>query len=218
MANPPFNMKGWWDRKLEGDPHWEHGEPARSNANLGCPRHMLYHLPSDDSMAVLLVNRLMSRNLDVERETLFMKDLVECMVALPGQRYTNTQIPACIWFLTKTKEKRGRGANAFRDRSGEGRYVGAEEVEDDGISFTDKMATLTSELANQFAESEPRAPTQCESQMDDRDRHPFSSCRPFGASRSCWNIHPRVCTRGYNMPSLRDKCRKDGELDPRVGR
>ena len=34
-----------------------------------------------------------------------------------------------------------------------GRYVGAEEVEDDGIPFTEKMATLTSELADQFAES-----------------------------------------------------------------
>ncbi|GAB5404572.1 MAG: hypothetical protein Aurels2KO_28030 [Aureliella sp.] len=33
------------------------------------------------------------------------------------------------------------------------RWSAAEEVEDDGIPFADKMATLTSELADQFAES-----------------------------------------------------------------
>ena len=29
MANPPFNMKEWWDGKLEGDPRWEHGDPPK---------------------------------------------------------------------------------------------------------------------------------------------------------------------------------------------
>ena len=222
MANPPFNMKEWWDGKLEGDPRWEHGDPPKGNANFGWLQHMLYHLAPKGSMALLLANGSMSSNTKGEgeiRETIVKADLVECMVALPGQLFTNTQIPACIWFLTKTKQKRGRGAAAFRDRTGEvlfidarklgymvdrvlraftdedtarivstfhawkrdkdayedipgfcksatldeiaehghvltpGRYVGAEEVEDDGIPFTEKMATLTSELADQFAES-----------------------------------------------------------------
>ena len=222
MANPPFNMKEWWDGKLEGDPRWEHGDPPKGNANFGWLQHMLYHLAPKGSMALLLANGSMSSNTKGEgeiRETIVKADLVECMVALPGQLFTNTQIPACIWFLTKTKQKRGRGAAAFRDRAGEvlfidarklgymvdrvlraftdedtarivstfhawkrdkdayedipgfcysatldeiaehghvltpGRYVGAEEVEDDGIPFTEKMATLTSELADQFAES-----------------------------------------------------------------
>ena len=222
MANPPFNMKEWWDGKLEGDPRWEHGDPPKGNANFGWLQHMLYHLAPKGSMALLLANGSMSSNTKGEgeiRETIVKADLVECMVALPGQLFTNTQIPACIWFLTKTKQKRGRGAAAFRDRAGEvlfidarklgymvdrvlraftdedtarivstfhawkrdkdayedipgfcysanlneieghghvltpGRYVGAEEVEDDGIPFADKMATLTTELADQFAES-----------------------------------------------------------------
>ena len=222
MANPPFNMKEWWDGKLEGDPRWEHGDPPKGNANFGWLQHMLYHLAPKGSMALLLANGSMSSNTKGEgeiRETIVKADLVECMVALPGQLFTNTQIPACIWFLTKTKQKRGRGAAAFRARHGEvlfidarklgymvdrvlrafndedtekivstfhawkrdkdayedipgfcksatldeiaehgyvltpGRYVGAEEVEDDGIPFAEKMATLTSELADQFAES-----------------------------------------------------------------
>ncbi|TWU02868.1 class I SAM-dependent DNA methyltransferase [Stieleria varia] len=222
MANPPFNMKEWWDGKLEGDPRWEHGDPPKGNANFGWLQHMLYHLSPKGSMALLLANGSMSSNTGGEgeiRETIVKKDLVECMVALPGQLFTNTQIPACIWFLTKTKEKRGRGAAAFRDRAGEvlfidarklgymvdrvlraftdedtakivntfhawkrdkdayedvpgfcksatldeiaehgfvltpGRYVGAEDVVHDGVPFAEKMATLTRELADQFAES-----------------------------------------------------------------
>ena len=223
MANPPFNMKEWWDGKLEGDPRWEHGDPPKGNANFGWLQHMLYHLAPKGSMALLLANGSMSSNTKGEgeiRETIFKADLVECMVALPGQLFTNTQIPACIWFLTKTKQKRGRGAAAFRDRTGEmlfidarklgymvdrvlraftdedtekivstfhawkrdkdayedipgfcksatldeiaehgyvltpGRYVGAEEVEDDGVPFAEKMEGLTRELATQFHESE----------------------------------------------------------------
>lgn len=246
MANPPFNMKEWWDGKLEGDPRWEHGDPPKGNANFGWLQHMLYHLAPKGSMALLLANGSMSSNTKGEgeiRETIVKTDLVECMVALPGQLFTNTQIPACIWFLTKTKQKRGRGAAAFRDRTGEvlfidarklgymvdrvlraftdedtaqivstfhawkrgpilspslgegrgggtttrggeaeqvgyrdipgfcksatldeiaehgyvltpGRYVGAEEVEDDGVPFAEKMEGLTRELATQFHESE----------------------------------------------------------------
>jgi type I restriction enzyme M protein len=236
MANPPFNMKEWWDGKLEGDPRYEHGDPPKGNANFGWRQHMQYHLAPKGSMALLLANGSMSSNTDGEgeiRETIVKADLVECMVALPGQLFTNTQIPACIWFLTKTKQKRGRGVAAFRDRTGEvllidarklgymvdrvlraftdedtakivstfhawkrtssprplggegqgegevgyedipgfhknaksdeiaergfvltpGRYVGAEDVEDDGVPFVEKMESLTRELAGQFHES-----------------------------------------------------------------
>lgn len=223
MANPPFNIKEWWHGKLEGDPRWEYGDPPKGNANFGWLQHMLYHLAPKGSMALLLANGSMSSNTKGEgeiRETIVKADLVECMVALPGQLFTNTQIPACIWFLTKTKQKRGRGAAAFRDRTGEvlfidarklgymvdrvlraftdedtarivstfhtwkrdkdayedipgfcksatldeiaehghvltpGRYVGAEEVEDDDVPFAEKMEGLTRELATQFHESE----------------------------------------------------------------
>ena len=107
MANPPFNVRDWWHAKLEGDPRWKYGTPPQGNANFGWMQHMLYHLNSNGSMGLLLANGSMSSNTNNEgaiRKTLIQNDLIECMVALPGQLFTNTQIPACIWFLTKNKK------------------------------------------------------------------------------------------------------------------
>ena len=107
MANPPFNVKDWWHAKLEGDVRWKYGTPPQGNANFGWIQHMLHHLNNNGSMGLLLANGSMSSNTNNEseiRKTLVQKDLIECMVALPGQLFTNTQIPACIWFLTKNKK------------------------------------------------------------------------------------------------------------------
>jgi type I restriction-modification system DNA methylase subunit len=95
------------------------------NASRNLPRHSAATpgLAPNGSMALLLANGSMSSNSSGEgdiRRALIEADLVECMVALPGQLFTNTQIPACIWFLTKNKAKRSRpGAAALRDRRGE---------------------------------------------------------------------------------------------------
>jgi type I restriction enzyme M protein len=221
MANPPFNMKEWWNEKLASDPRWVAGTPPQGNANFAWLQHMLYHLAPAGSMALLLANGSMSCNTNNEgeiRKKLIEDDYVECMVALPGQLFTNTQIPACIWFLTRDK-RNGLALNKTkRDRRGQflfidarqlgymkdrvlrdftaddikkvadtfhawqlgegyenvpgfcysasldeirkhehvltpGRYVGAEEQEDDGEAFADKMTRLTVQLADQFAES-----------------------------------------------------------------
>ncbi len=120
MANPPFNMKEWWDAKLDGDPRWQYGTPPKNNANFAWLQHMLYHLAPNGSLALLLANGSMSSNTSGEgeiRKNLLENDRVECMVALPGQLFTNTQIPACIWFLTKNK---GQG----RSSVAEGRMPG----------------------------------------------------------------------------------------------
>lgn len=127
MANPPFNIKEWWDGRLEGDPRWVYGTPPKSNANYAWLQHMLYHLAPTGSMALLLANGSMSSNTNGEgdiRRALVEADLVACMVALPGQLFTNTQIPACIWFLTKSKKARGD----LRDRSGEILFVDARKL------------------------------------------------------------------------------------------
>jgi len=89
--------------------------------------HMLYHLAPTGSMALLLANGSMSSNTNNEgeiRKTLVEQDLVECMVALPGQLFTNTQIPACIWFLTKDKSAR----NGKRDRRGQVLFIDARKL------------------------------------------------------------------------------------------
>ena len=99
MANPPFNISDWWDAKLEDDPRWKYGTPPKGNANFAWLQHMLYHLAPNGTMALLLANGSMSGTSGGEgdiRRKLVEADLVECMVALPGQLFTNTQIPACI--------------------------------------------------------------------------------------------------------------------------
>ncbi|MGO1659969.1 MAG: N-6 DNA methylase [Marinobacter sp.] len=233
MANPPFNIKDWWSESLAEDARWHYGTPPKGNANFGWMQHMLHHLAPTGSMALLLANGSMSSNTNNEgeiRKRLVEEDLVECMVALPGQLFTNTQIPACIWFLTKDKSGNtplspggrgagGEGARGKRDRRNEllfidarnlgfmrdrvlrdftnediakiadtfhawqkdegyediagfcksasldeikkhdfvltpGRYVGAQEQEDDGEPFAEKMARLTGQLREQFAESD----------------------------------------------------------------
>lgn len=127
MANPPFNVKEWWDGKLEGDPRWKYGTPPKTNANFAWVQHMLYHLAPKGSMALLLSNGSMSSAARGEgeiRRNLIEADLVECMVALPGQLFTNTQIPACIWFLTKNKKAREK----YRDRSGKMLFIDARKL------------------------------------------------------------------------------------------
>lgn len=127
MANPPFNIKEWWDGKLEGDVRWLYGTPPKGNANFAWVQHMLHHLAPNGSMALLLANGSMSSNASGEgdiRRALLEADLVECMVALPGQLFTNTQIPACIWFLTKNKKARAD----FADHSGKVLFIDARNL------------------------------------------------------------------------------------------
>jgi len=132
MANPPFNIKDWWHAKLEGDIRWKYGTPPQGNANYGWIQHMLHHVNDNGSMGLLLANGSMSSNTNNEgeiRKALIEADLVECMVALPGQLFTNTQIPACIWFLTKNK-KGGTSPSqkGKRDRRGETLFIDARNL------------------------------------------------------------------------------------------
>jgi len=127
MANPPFNMKEWDTGVKDGDPRWQYGKPPSGNANFAWLQHMLYHLAPNGSMGLLLANGSMSSNTNTEgdiRRALVENDLVECMVALPGLLFTNTQIPACIWFLTRNKKARG----TLADRSGKVLFIDARNL------------------------------------------------------------------------------------------
>lgn len=132
MANPPFNMKEWDTGVDDNDPRWQYGRPPTGNANFAWLQHMLYHLAPNGSMGLLLANGSMSSNTSGEgdiRKALIENDLVECMVALPGQLFTNTQIPACIWFLTKNKKVRtSASGNQLRDRCGEILFIDARNL------------------------------------------------------------------------------------------
>jgi len=138
MANPPFNMKEWKDGVKDDDPRWKYGIPPAGNANFAWLQHMIYHLAPNGSMALLLANGSMSSNTNNEgeiRKAIIEADLVECMVALPGQLFTNTQIPACIWFLTRNKSGnpspasgRGAGVRATRERKNHTLFIDARNL------------------------------------------------------------------------------------------
>jgi len=248
LANPPFNDSDWF--RKDDDVRWQFGVPPKGNANFAWVQHFIHHLapssPNGGGMAgFVLANGSMSSNQSGEgeiRKAIIEADLVDCMVALPGQLFYSTQIPVCLWFLTKNKntddkrgfrdrrkqtlfidarkmgtlidrvhreltdddlekitttyhawrtggasrggaentEKNAIGTNPSGDSNSKleysdipgfcksatkeeiaghgyvltpGRYVGAEEVEDDGEPFEEKMARLVSELNTQFAES-----------------------------------------------------------------
>ncbi|MCP3967220.1 MAG: SAM-dependent methyltransferase, partial [Lentisphaerae bacterium] len=127
MANPPFNMKEWNVGVSEEDPRWQYGMPPKNNANFAWLQHMVSHLNPNGSMGLLLANGSMSSQTNGEgsiKKALIENDLVECMVALPGQLFTNTQIPACIWFLSRNK----KAVKNFRDRSKEVLFIDARNL------------------------------------------------------------------------------------------
>jgi len=109
LANPPFNISDWGGEHLQDDGRWQFGVPPTGNANFAWLQHMIYHLAPDGVAGVVLANGSMSSNTSSEgeiRRKIVEADLVDCMVALPSQLFFNTQIPACLWFLRRSKKKR----------------------------------------------------------------------------------------------------------------
>jgi type I restriction enzyme M protein len=235
LANPPFNMSDWGGDRLKEDVRWKYGTPPNGNANYAWIQHFIHHLGPSGVAGFVMANGSMSSGQSGEgeiRRKLVEDDLVDCIIALPGQLFYTTQIPVCLWFLTRNKGnggpvRRSIGEGGFRDRRGEtlfidarklgtltdrthrdlsddeisrvantyhawrasepaasaagpstyadipgfckaaktaeieqhgfvltpGRYVGAEDVEDDGEPFEEKMQRLTAKLHEQFAES-----------------------------------------------------------------
>lgn len=127
MANPPFNLKDWGAPAVADDRRWEYATPPNANANFAWLQHIAHHLAPTGRAGVLLSNGSMSSNTNGEgdiRRQLVEADLIECMVALPGQLFTNTQIPACVWVLTRSKKAReGR-----RDRQRETLFIDARNL------------------------------------------------------------------------------------------
>jgi len=219
LANPPFNISDWGGERLKEDKRWVYGVPPAGNANFGWVQHMIHHLAPNGIAGFVLANGSMSSNSGGEgeiRKAIVEADLVDCMVAMPGQLFYSTQIPVCLWFMTRNKAGKGMrdrlgetlfidarkmgtlvdrvhreltdenvqkitgayhawrgetGAGKYEDVAGfcmsakretiekhgfvltPGRYVGAEEAEDDGEPFPEKMARLTKTLGEQFTES-----------------------------------------------------------------
>lgn len=219
LANPHFNDSDWGGDRLREDVRWKFGVPPTGNANFAWVQHFIHHLAPTGLAGFVLANGSMSSNQSGEgeiRKAIIEADLVDCMVAMPGQLFYSTQIPVCLWFIARNKRN-----HRFRDRRGEtlfidarklgsmvdrvhreltsediqriagtyhlwrgdgtkgayedipgfcksakteeirshghvltpGRYVGAEEAEDDGEPFEEKMKRLAATLGEQFVES-----------------------------------------------------------------
>ena len=126
LANPPFNDSDWRGDLLKDDKRWVYGKPPAGNANYAWVQHFIHHLAPTGLAGFVLANGSMSSNQSGEgeiRKGIVEGDLVDCMVALPGQLFYSTQIPVCLWFLARNK-KNGR----FRDRRGETLFIDARKM------------------------------------------------------------------------------------------
>lgn len=127
LANPPFNMSDW--ARNADDKRWRFGAPPQSNANYAWLQHIVSKLGERGSAGVVLSNGSMSSKQSGEgeiRTALIEADLVACMVALPGNLFRTTAIPACLWFLTK--DKTPQGGRALTDRRGEVLFIDARNM------------------------------------------------------------------------------------------
>jgi type I restriction enzyme M protein len=142
LANPPFNISDWGGERLREDSRWTYGVPPVGNANYAWLQHILWHLSPNGTAGVVLANGSMSSaqsGEDVIRKGMVEADVVDCMVALPGQLFYSTQIPACLWFLARNKNP---GAK-LRDRRGEVLFIDAR-----------KIGTLVDRTRKEFADED----------------------------------------------------------------
>ena len=220
LANPPFNDSDWGGDRLREDVRWKYGTPPTGNANFAWVQHFIHHLSPTGTAGFVLANGSLSSTQSGEgdiRQNIVESDLVDCIVAMPGQLFYNTQIPVSLWFLARDKrnhrlrDRRGEtlfidarklghmedrthrdlsnddiakiadtyhawrgdpGASSYSDVPGfckavptaeiaqhgyiltPGRYVGAENVEDDGEPFEEKISRLIVTLKQQHAEAQ----------------------------------------------------------------
>ena len=126
LANPPFNVSDWRGDLLREDKRWKYGAPPAGNANYAWVQHIIHHLSPTGVAGFVLANGSMSSGQSGEgeiRKSIVEADLVDCMVALPGQLFYSTQIPACLWFLSRDKKN-----HRFRDRKGHVLFIDARKL------------------------------------------------------------------------------------------
>lgn len=126
LANPPFNISDWGGERLGDDVRWKFGTPPTGNANFAWVQHIVHHLAPTGIAGFVLANGSMSSDQSGEgeiRKAIIEGDLVDCMIALPGQLFYTTPIPVCLWFLARNKKNHG-----FRNRSGQTLFIDARKL------------------------------------------------------------------------------------------
>jgi type I restriction enzyme M protein len=192
LANPPFNDSDWRGDLLREDKRWVYGAPPAGNANFAWVQHFIHHLAPTGTAGFVLANGSMSSNQSGEgeiRKAIVEADLVDCMVALPGQLFYATQIPVCLWFLARDR-KNGR----FRDRRGHTLFIDAR-----------KLGTMTDRIHRELTEDDIRriAGTYHAWRGDPtHDRH----------SRESGNPAPYEDIPGFCKSATLDEIRKHGHV------
>ena len=148
LANPPFNDSDWKGELLRDDVRWQFGAPPKGNANFAWVQQFIYHLAPTGIAGFVLANGSMSSNTSGEgeiRKNIVEADLVDCMVALPGQLFYNTMIPACLWFVSRDKKN-----HKFRNREGEILFIDARKM---GVMVDRRHKELTDEDVQKIADT-----------------------------------------------------------------
>lgn len=162
IANPPFNISDWGGEQLKEDKRWQFGPPPAGNANYAWVQHMIHKLSPTGTAGFVLANGSMSSNQSGEgeiRKKIIEADLVDCMVALPGQLFYSTQIPACLWFLARDKKN-----HKFRDRRGSILFIDARKM---GRLVDRTHRELTEEELKRIADTYHKWRTQEWTEADD---------------------------------------------------
>jgi type I restriction enzyme M protein len=151
IANPPFNISDWGGDRLREDVRWKFGAPPVGNANYAWLQHIYHHLAPNGTAGVVLANGSMSSNQSGEgdiRQAMLEADAVDCMVALPGQLFYSTQIPACLWFLARNKNPVNGKTGGLRDRRGQVLFIDARKM---GVLVDRTRRELTDEEVQKIA-------------------------------------------------------------------
>ncbi len=122
MANPPFNLKGWYDDNLRDDARWVgYGLPPASNANYAWILHILSHLKKNDGVAgFLLANGALNDSDTLEiRKNLIQNDKVEAIIVLPRDLFIITDISVTLWILNQNKKGGNYHGRNLRNREHE---------------------------------------------------------------------------------------------------
>lgn len=146
LANPPFNISDWGGEKLREDIRWQFGTPPVGNANYAWIQHMVSKLAPSGTAGFVLANGSMSTSTNSEfeiRKNMVEKDLVECIVTLPGQLFYSTPIPVCLWFVTRNKAKNGK-----KERRGEILFIDARKL---GYMVSRTLKEFSSEDINKIS-------------------------------------------------------------------
>ncbi len=130
IANPPFNDSDWSGDLLQNDARWkilgENLTPPQGNANYAWIMHFLYHLAPTGQAGFVLSKGSLTTQTNTEgeiRKALIEQGLVDCIVNLPTKLFLNTQIPACLWFLSRNKTNGG-----LHDRKNEILFIDARNL------------------------------------------------------------------------------------------